>query len=68
MSNKAIQVEMTLKSDSIVGKSDAAIREFLTKKVLPLLIDGLTTRTKEGEAGCSVHSDGTGECHISIRF
>ena len=65
---KIVEVNLQLDATKVSGKSKDEINQFLKSTILPTILDGLTERSRGGEAGCSVHTDGSGECHVTISF
>jgi hypothetical protein len=64
---QVVEVGLELNTEKINGKSPDEINAFLQSTVMPILLDGLTERSRGGEVGCSVH-DGGWDCHATIRF
>ncbi|MBS1638174.1 MAG: hypothetical protein JST26_19835 [Bacteroidetes bacterium] len=64
---KVVEVNLQLDEKKVIGKTKEEINNFLQTTVLPTLLDGLTERSRGGEAGCSV-SDHGWECHAGIRW
>jgi len=64
---KIIEINLQIAESKVIGNSKEEIVEFLNTVVLPTILDGLTERSRDGEAGCSV-SDHGWECHGTIRF